>query len=148
MRFHVLSASAILFLATGCGGTPASDSAATADTEVAEVQPAVRIVSPANGDTVSQPFTVSLEAIGVELAPAGTMDEGKGHHHLVIDIDVPPDSLPLPPAPVVIHMGDASSERVIEGLKPGTHRIIAVLADGAHVPMTSVKQDTITVVVR
>jgi hypothetical protein len=82
------------------------------------------------------------------VAASGTREEGKGHHHLIINGDVPSDTLPLPPAPVVIHMGDGSSERVIDSLPKGPHRIIAVFADGAHVPWSTVKRDTLQIVVK
>ncbi len=109
----------------------------------------MRIVSPADGDTVSQPFSVLLEATGVEVIPAtGTREPGKGHHHLVIDGDAPTDSVPLPAAPIVIHMGTGATERMLDSLSPGSHRIIAIFAGGDHVPMTTVKRDTITVIVR
>lgn len=128
------------------GGTPAESTAAATATPA---EPAVRIASPADGDSVSLPFTVTLEAMGVELVAAnGTRESGKGHHHLIIDGDTPSDSLPLAAAPVVIHMGDASTSRKLDSLAAGPHRIIAVFASGDHVPMTTVKRDTITVIVR
>lgn len=131
--------------------TPAADSAAAgaADSSALALAPEVRIVSPLEGDSVTLPFTLRLEAQGVEVVAAtGTREEGKGHHHLIINGDVPSDTLPLPPAPVVIHMGDGSSERVIDSLPKGPHRIIAVFADGAHVPWTTVKRDTLQIVVK
>ncbi len=113
------------------------------------VAPAVTISAPADGDSVSQPFTVTLAAAGVEVVAAtGTAEPGKGHHHLVIDGDVPSDSLPLPKPPLVFHLGSGATEHVLDSLPPGPHRIIAVFAGGDHVPMTSVKRDTLTVVVR
>ncbi|MBL0938924.1 MAG: DUF4399 domain-containing protein [Gemmatimonadaceae bacterium] len=132
--------------------TPAADSAAdsaSAAAVAAPAGPAVSIVSPMEGDSVTLPFTVRLEATGVEVVKAsGTREEGKGHHHLIINGDVPSDTLPLPPAPIVIHMGDASTERVIDSLPKGPHRIIAVFADGAHVPWTTVKRDTLNIIVK
>jgi hypothetical protein len=123
--------------------------AAGADSSAMAVSPEVRIVSPVDGDSVTLPFTLRLEAHGVEVvAASGTREEGKGHHHLIINGDVPSDTLPLPPAPVVIHMGDGSSERVIDSLPKGPHRIIAVFADGAHVPWSTVKRDTLQIVVK
>ena len=111
--------------------------------------PAVSISSPADGDSVTQPFTVQLAATGVEvIAATGIAEPGKGHHHLVIDGDVPADSAPLPQPPIVIHMGTGATERVIDSLAPGPHRIIAVFAAGDHVAMAGVKRDTITVIVR
>jgi len=140
-----ITAAAVLTACSSADKTPAADSVA-ADPTPAVV--AIGIASPAEGDSVMQPFTVRLEAMGVEVVPAtGTAEPGKGHHHLIIDGDVPSDTLPLPAAPVVIHMGDGSTERNIEGLAPGAHRIIAVFADGAHVPMASVKRDTLNITV-
>lgn len=143
-------AATLLVSAVACTAsdqTPAADSAASAAD--AAGGPAVSILSPAEGDSVSLPFTVRLDVSGVEVVAAnGTREEGKGHHHLIINDEVPSDTLPLPPAPIVIHMGDGSSERVIDSLPAGPHRIIAVFADGAHVPWTNVKRDTINIVVK
>ncbi len=143
-------AAALTAATIGCNR---ADQPATSDTVAAApamtVEPSVSIVSPADGDSVSQPFTLRLEAQGVEvIAATGTSEPGKGHHHLVIDGDSPADTLPLPAMPVVIHMGTGATERVIDSLAPGPHRIIAIFAGGDHVPMTSVKRDTITVIVR
>ena len=148
----IFAAAALSLVATACTAseqTPAADSAAATTAAAPAADPAVRIVSPADGDTVSLPFTVRLEATGVEVIPAtGTAEAGKGHHHLVIDGDAPTDSLPLPAAPVVIHMGNGANERVLDSLSAGPHRIIAIFATGDHVPLTTVKRDTITVIVR
>lgn len=143
-------AAALLAAATACNR---ADQPAKTDSVVAApapaVEPAVSIASPADGDSVSLPFTLRLEAQGVEVIAAnGTSEPGKGHHHLLIDGDAPADTVPLPPMPVVIHMGNGATERVIDSLTPGPHRIIAIFAGGNHVPMTSVKRDTITVIVR
>lgn len=147
-------ATACVFAVAACTSseqTPAGDSAAAnAEATAADASgPAVHIVSPMDGDSVTLPFTVRLEATGVEVVKAsGVREEGKGHHHLIVNGDVPSDTLPLPPAPVVIHMGDGSTERVLDSLPKGPVRIIAVFADGAHVPWTTVKRDTLHVIVK
>jgi len=111
---------------------------------------AVEILTPGNGNTITLPFTLSLGVTGVEVVPAnGLREEGRGHHHLVIDGDTPwPDSLPLPAAPMVVHLGTGVTERVLDSLPPGPHRVIAVFAYGDHVPMRSVKRDTVNFVVK
>jgi hypothetical protein len=130
--------------AADTGGAPAVDAA-----PAAAVTPEVTITSPADGDSVSQPFTVKLGAAGVEvIAATGTSEPGKGHHHLVLDGDVPSETAALPKPPLVYHLGTGATEKVMDSLTPGSHRIIAVFAGGDHVPMTSVKRDTITVIVR
>jgi len=153
MRFSPLLAvtSAVVALgACAAGDRPATgDTTAAQTVSAANVEMAVRVASPADGDTVSLPFTLRLEATGVEvLAVNGINEPGKGHHHLVIDADAPSDTLPLAPAPIVIHLGNGATERVIDSLTPGPHRIIAIFAGGTHVPQTGVTRDTITVVVR
>lgn len=147
---HVAISSMCVVLLAACSRAeqPAADTAA-ANATPAPVAAAVEISSPMEGDSVSQPFTVQLSATGVEVIAAnGTSEAGKGHHHLVIDGDAPSDSLPLAQPPVVIHMGNGATEKVLDSLPPGPHRIIAIFAGGDHVPMTSVKRDTLNVIVK
>jgi hypothetical protein len=40
-------------------------------------------------------------------------------------------------------MGDGSSEYIFEGVAPGEHRLIDVLADGVHMPLQPWVVDTI-----
>ncbi|KAB0539662.1 DUF4399 domain-containing protein, partial [Pseudomonas palleroniana] len=47
----------------------------------------VFIVSPADGATVAQEFTVKFGVKDISLAPAGDMTKNTGHHHLLIDVD-------------------------------------------------------------
>jgi len=146
---------ATVAIVTACSGaeqTPATDSTAS-ETVLVEPAPSgasVQILSPAEGDTVTLPFTMTLGATGVEVIAAnGLREEGKGHHHLVVDGDAPStDSLPLAPAPIVIHMGTGATERVFDSLSPGPHRVIAIFAAGDHVPFTTVTRDTVTFVVK
>jgi hypothetical protein len=46
--------------------------------------------------------------------------------------------------PGVIHLGLAQTEFHWHSLAPGSHRIIAVLADPAHVPIRPFVTDTVT----
>jgi hypothetical protein len=111
--------------------------------------PGVEILAPAEGDSVTLPFTVQLGAVGVEVVPAtGQAEPGKGHHHLVIDADAPTDTVPLPSPPSAIHLGSGVSEYRVDSLAPGEHRIIAIFASGDHVPMRDVRRDTVRFVVR
>ena len=125
----------------------ATDTAVAAPAAASEAS--VSITSPAEGDSVSLTFTVTLQATCVEVVPAnGTNEPGKGHHHLIVDGDFTGDTLPLAPAPIVIHMGNGATEKVMDSLPKGPHRIIAVFANGMHVPIKTVRGDTLNVIVR
>ncbi len=83
------------------------------------------------------------------IVPAtGTREEGKGHHHLIMNGEAPSDTLPIPQPPVAWHLGNGASEKVLDSLPPGPHRVIAIFAWGDHVPMTGVRRDTVTFIVR
>lgn len=146
---------AILVAVSACSSAERSaeattDSLATASEMAPAPVAAVQILTPAEGDTISLPFTLTLGATGVEVMAAnGLREDGKGHHHLVIDGDATfNDSLPLAAAPVVIHLGTGGTERVLDSLAAGPHRIIAVFASGDHVPWSNVARDTVNIVVR
>ena len=50
----------------------------------------VKITAPPNGAKVSSPVKVCMEVHGVEVEPAKKgVNAGKGHHHLLIDVDLP-----------------------------------------------------------
>jgi hypothetical protein len=150
MRIVPGAIAALAFFTAACSkpaDQAATDTSAAAPAAASEAS--VSITSPAEGDSVSLPFTVTLQATGVEVVPAnGTNEPGKGHHHLIIDGDFNGDTLPLAPAPIVIHMGNGATERVMDSLTKGPHRIISIFADGMHVPIKSVRADTLNVIVR
>jgi hypothetical protein len=128
---------------TGAGDRPSAETPTTPSSRAL-------ILSPADGDTVPPDVLVRLGAELVEVVPAdGQRTPGRGHHHLFIDADPSPAGDPIPAGvPGVVHLGTGVSEYAIQGLTPGRHRIIAVLAYGDHVPMDGVATDTVHVVVR
>jgi hypothetical protein len=92
------------------------------------------IISPKNGATVKSPVTVVFGLKGMGIAPAGVKFENTGHHHLLIDTDVPADaSAPLPTSDQVKHFGKGQTETSIE-LPPGKHTLQLVLGDQSHIP--------------
>jgi hypothetical protein len=94
----------------------------------------VYIISPKDGATVKSPVTVEFGLKGMGVAPAGVKFENTGHHHLLIDTDVPKDlNLPLPTSDNVRHFGKGQTEATID-LKPGKHTLQLVLGDDKHTP--------------
>lgn len=95
------------------------------------------------GDTVR----VRLSASGIAIAPAtGEAISGEAHHHLFMNVDVGPAGTPIPPetdAVGVKHLGTGDSAWTYRDLAPGVYRVIAVLADGEHVPLQPWAADTV-----
>ena len=90
-----------------------------------------------------------LTVTGMPIVPAGDMTPMTGHHHLYLDADQTLPGAPVPTTPgSIVHMGDGSSEFTFEEVEPGEHRIIAVVADGAHIPLQPWVVDTVTFTVR
>lgn len=95
----------------------------------------VYIISPKDGEKVTSPVTVKFGVKGMAVVPAGTKQDNSGHHHLLIDTDVPSDlSLPLPAVPdKVVHFGKGQTETTVT-LAPGKHTLQLVFADANHIP--------------
>lgn len=92
------------------------------------------IISPADGETVRGSVTVRFGLKGMGVAPAGVQMENTGHHHLLIDADLPADrSAPLPATDKVLHFGKGQTETTLT-LPPGQHTLMLVLGDHSHVP--------------
>jgi hypothetical protein len=109
----------------------------------------VYFVAPANGATVSSPFTVKFGLKGMGVAPAGVNHPNTGHHHLLIDVDKLPDfSAPLPATDNIRHFGGGQTEAELT-LPPGRHTLQLVFADYLHIPHDSpVVSEKITITVK
>ena len=96
---------------------------------------AVVITEPTNGSTVSSPVKVCMMVDGVLLQPANKgVKPGTGHHHLLVDINLPRDlSKMLDKDSNHIHMGDGSTCKELK-LVSGKHIIRTLFATAAHVP--------------
>ena len=107
----------------------------------------VFFVSPADGDTVSNPVRIEFGIEGMSVVPAGDDTEHSGHHHLIIDAPLPEPGLPVPADDNYIHFGDGSTatERTFE---PGQHTLQLILGDHLHIPHDPpVVSDVITITV-
>ena len=94
----------------------------------------VYIVSPKDGAKVKSPVTVVFGLKGMGIAPAGIKFDNTGHHHLLVDTDVPADlSQPLPANENHVHFGKGQTETSLT-LAPGKHTLQLLLADYTHTP--------------
>jgi len=97
------------------------------------VTAAVYFVSPADRDTVSSPLRVEFGLNNMDVVPAGTEAPNSGHHHLLIDTDLPVLGQPIPADEQHIHFGDGSTSTELT-LAPGEHTLQLLLADHRHIP--------------
>ncbi|WP_339503798.1 DUF4399 domain-containing protein [Pseudomonas sp. RL_105y_Pfl2_101] len=109
----------------------------------------VFIVSPADGATVAQEFTVKFGVKEIALAPAGDVTKNTGHHHLLIDVDkLPAAGAPIPNDANHMHFGKAQTQADIK-LAPGKHTLQLILGDSGHMPFDpSIVSEKITVNVK
>jgi hypothetical protein len=96
----------------------------------------VYFIEPADGATVPQKFVVKFGLVGLGVAPAGVDKPKTGHHHLLIDADLPKGAdleTSIPADGQHRHFGGGQTETVVE-LPPGTHTLQLLMGDMGHVP--------------
>jgi hypothetical protein len=74
---------------------------------------------------------MGLRNMGV--CPKGVVFPNTGHHHLLIDTDLPPLDQEIPSDRNHLHFGAGETDARIE-LPPGKHTLQLLLGDHAHVP--------------
>ncbi len=94
----------------------------------------VYFISPHNGAKVKNPVVVRFGLKGLGIAPAGVKAENTGHHHLLIDTDLPANlDQPLPSTDNIKHFGKGQTETELT-LPPGKHTLQLVVGDENHIP--------------
>jgi len=86
-----------------------------------------------NGETLPSKATIHFGLRGMGVAPAGTDRENSGHHHLLIDSELPPLDQPIPSDFNHLHFGAGQTEAEIS-LPPGEHTLQLLLGDKSHIP--------------
>jgi Domain of unknown function (DUF4399) len=101
-----------------------------------------------DGATVPEKFTIRFGLRNMGLAPAGMAKAGTGHHHVLVDADMPPADRPIPNDPRHLHFGAGQTEAEVT-LAPGQHTLQLLFADHEHVPHDPpIASDRIRIVVQ
>ena len=103
------------------GPTPSADGAA------------VHFINLKDGTTLPAKVTIRFGLREMGVAPAGSDRANSGHHHLLIDAELPPLDQPIPNDFNHLHFGAGQTEAEIT-LKPGTHTLQLLLGDKDHIP--------------
>jgi hypothetical protein len=107
----------------------------------------VAIVEPADGATVSSPFKVRFGVRGMAVAPAGEVLADSGHHHLLINLDAVPAGESVPFTERHLHFGKGQTETDVT-LPPGSYKLTAQFANGAHQSYGKPMSRTIAIIVK
>ena len=107
----------------------------------------VDFTEPKNGAVVSSPFKVKFAVTGMEVKPAGSMDNNTGHHHLIINGDSMKVGESIPFDETHLHFGKGQTETDVT-LPPGTYKLTMQFANGAHQSYGPGLSKTITVTVK
>jgi Domain of unknown function (DUF4399) len=125
---------ALLIALTGAGGAFAQTPTAGGPTP-SPPGAAVYFVDLKDGATIGPKTTIHFGLHGMGVAPAGSDKTNSGHHHLLIDADLPPLTEPIPSDANHMHFGAGQTEVDLE-LSPGPHTLQLLLGDKNHIPHT------------
>lgn len=132
-----------------------SDSAAPAVNAGMDATATVGFVGLTDGTEVSSPLKVCLEVTGVSLEKSGEVKAGYGHHHILVNptaeevkaITEGTMTAALVKDETHVHLGDGGDCTELT-LSAGNHQLMAVVADGAHVPMNPPVFNQVNIVVK
>jgi hypothetical protein len=94
----------------------------------------VYIIWPSDGQVIQGgKFWVRMGLSGAGVAPAGIEKANTGHHHLLVDVDLPPLDQEIPNDKNHLHFGLGQTETRLD-LPPGRHTLQMLFADDAHLP--------------
>lgn len=94
---------------------------------------AVYFIDLKTGATIPPSTTIHFGLRGMGVTAAGHQKDNSGHHHLLIDTELPPLDKEIPNDANHLHFGAGQTETLLE-LPPGEHTLQLLLADHKHVP--------------
>ena len=95
----------------------------------------VEFIDIKDGAVIGPKTTIHFGLHGMGVAPAGTKRPNSGHHHLLVDADLPPLDKPIPNDENHLHFGGGQTETELS-LSPGPHTLQLLLGDADHIPHT------------
>ena len=96
----------------------------------------VYFIAPVDGAVIEGPVAVVMGLSGLGIAPAGTDKAMTGHHHILVDADVPTGAdleAPMPADDHIRHFGGGQTETKLM-LAPGKHTLQLIIGDQNHIP--------------
>src|SRR5262245_3718007 len=88
-----------------------------------------------DGAIISPSVSIHFGLKNMGVAPAGSDRQNTGHHHLLIDTELPPLDQPIPNDFNHLHFGAGQTDTTVT-LKGGEHTLQLLLGDKDHIPHT------------
>ncbi|HJW54581.1 MAG TPA: DUF4399 domain-containing protein [Burkholderiaceae bacterium] len=109
----------------------------------------VYFIWPSDGTVIhGGKFWLRMGLRNMGVAPKGTNVAGTGHHHVLVDTELPPMDEAIPSDRNHLHFGAGETEARIE-LPPGKHTLQLLLGDQDHIPHDPpIYSKKITIIVR
>jgi hypothetical protein len=123
----------IQVLAAVLAGVVLAGSSAVAQQATMPPDAKVYIIWPSDGQVIKGSFWVRMGLSGAGIAPAGVQKANTGHHHLLVDAELPPLDQPIPNDRNHLHFGLGQTEARLD-LPPGKHTLQMLLGDENHIP--------------
>ena len=96
----------------------------------------VYFIAPAEGASVTGPVTVVMGLSGLGVAPAGVDKANTGHHHILVDGELPKGEALMEPMIAdqhFRHFGGGQTQTILT-LAPGPHTLQLIVGDQNHIP--------------
>jgi hypothetical protein len=123
---------------TGHEGHPTAEVAQGLPLPAVPAGAKVTFLAPKDGEKITGPLEngkvavkVQMGAENIAIKPAGPVEAGSGHHHVLIDADAMPAGTVVPKDETHLHFGQGQTEASI-AVSPGEHTLTLQLADGIH----------------
>ena len=123
---------------TGHEGHPTAEAAQALPLPAVPAGAKVSFLAPKDGEKIAGPLEngkvavkVQMGAEGIAVKPAGPVEAGSGHHHVLIDAEPLAAGTVVPKDETHLHFGQGQTEASV-AVAPGEHTLTLQLADGIH----------------
>lgn len=113
--------------------SPPPVAAATGTRKPSPKDAKVYFIYPTDGAYITPTPVIRFGLLNMGVAPAGFDKPNTGHHHLLVDAELPSLDQPIPSDFNHLHFGAGQTEAKIT-LPPGPHKLRLLFADANHVP--------------
>ena len=140
----MLLAAALALGALACGGGSGATPSTPATTPGPTGTPGpitLTVLAPEAGATVTNPFTLRVQATGIQIAAASAAVPGAAHFDAFRDGDPVAEGKLVPSGSGIFHFTDSVQLRA----PPGQHTIVVVLSDNDHVRLKGAPSAEVTV---